>query len=70
MLSVIIWTCPCGCMVKAMYNTGDTTVVRCAKPLCTSTHTINGKIVQIWTKESGDVWEVEELGRLVTGAAS
>ena len=69
MLSVIVWECECGCSVKAMYDTNGATLVRCPKQFCVKTHTIEGRIVKIWAKDTGDLWQSQDIPSLVLPAA-
>jgi hypothetical protein len=68
MLSVIVWQCECGCMVKAMYNTNGATIVRCPRPSCSRTHNVDGRIVQIWAKGAEDLWQPQDIPALILPA--
>jgi hypothetical protein len=69
MLSVIVWQCECGCMLKAMYDTNGSTTVRCPKRPCQGTHKVDGRIVQIWAKDGGEFWKLQDAPALVLPAA-
>ena len=69
MLSVILWQCDCGCVVKAMYETNGTSTIRCPKRSCTKTHNVEGRIVQIWAKNTDDFWQLQDALSLITATA-
>jgi hypothetical protein len=69
MLSVIVWQCECGCIVKAMYETNGATIIRCPKRSCPKTQKVEGRIVQLWAKNTDDYWQLQDVPSLVMPAA-
>ena len=69
MLSVIVWQCECGCVVKVMYDTNGATFIRCPKASCPRTHKVDGRIVQVWAKNTDDFWQLQDVPSLLVPAA-
>ena len=65
MLAVVSWECVCGMKVKAMYETGGMTRIRCPKPSCTATHIVDGVVSELWTKDDSKDWRAHDLQSLI-----
>ena len=65
MLAVVSWQCDCGMNVKAMYETGGKTKVRCPKSACTIVHDVDGEITDFWIKDDSADWRPQEVRSLI-----
>ena len=65
MLAVVSWQCSCGMNVKAMYETGSKTRIRCPKSLCKIVHDVDGEITELWIKDGSTNWQPQEMRSLI-----
>jgi hypothetical protein len=65
MLAVVSWKCECGMNVKAMYETGGTTKVRCPKSGCRIIYNVDGEISELWTRDDSTDWRPQEVRSLI-----
>ena len=65
MLSVVSWQCNCGMNVKAMYETGSITHVRCPNTFCKTTHIVDGEITELWIKDDSLNWRPYDFSNLI-----
>ena len=65
MLAVVSWQCLCGMNVKVMYETNRKTKVRCPNSFCKITHTVDGKITELWIKGESAGWRGHEVRSLI-----
>jgi len=65
MLAVVSWKCDCGMNVKAMYETGGKTSLRCPESLCKNIHDVEGEITELWIKDDSTDWRPQEVRSLI-----
>jgi len=51
--------------VKVMYETNRKTKVRCPNSFCKITHTVDGKITELWIKGESPGWRGHEVRSLI-----
>jgi hypothetical protein len=51
--------------VKAMYETGSITHVRCPNTFCKTTHIVDGEITELWIKDDSLNWRPYDFSNLI-----
>jgi len=51
--------------VKAMYETGGKTSLRCPESLCKNIHDVEGEITELWIKDDSTDWRPQEVRSLI-----